>query len=133
MSMSDPIADMLTRIRNANTAKFDEVYVPSSKMKVAIAEILKEEGYIENYELVDNRNFKDIKITLKYKDNKQTKIITGIEKISKPGLRRYAGKEDMPQVMNGLGIAIVSTNEGVMTDRKAREKGIGGEILAFVW
>ena len=133
MSMSDPIADMLTRIRNANTAKFDDVLVPSSKMKISIADILKQEGYIENYELVDNGRFKDIKITLKYKDNKQTRIISGIRKISKPGLRKYSGKEDMPQVLNGLGIAIVSTNLGVMTDKEARKKGVGGEILAYVW
>lgn len=133
MSMSDPIADMLTRIRNANTAKFDDVLIPSSKMKQAIANILKEEGYIENYELVDNGKFKDIKITLKYKDNKQTRIISGINKISKPGLRKYSGKEDMPQVLNGLGIAIVSTNLGIMTDKDARKKGVGGEILAYVW
>ena len=133
MSMSDPIADMLTRIRNANTAKFDDVLVPSSKMKLSIADILKQEGYIENYELVDNGKFKDIKIILKYKDNKQTRIISGIKKISKPGLRKYSGKEDMPQVLNGLGIAIVSTNLGVMTDKEARKKGVGGEILAYVW
>lgn len=135
MGMSDPIADMLTRIRNANTAKFDTVLVPSSKMKNSIAEILKNEGYIENYELVDSKNpkFKDIKITLKYKDNKSVRIINGIDKISKPGLRQYSGKEKMPQVLNGLGIAIVSTNEGVMTDKEARKRGIGGEIIAYVY
>lgn len=133
MGMSDPIADMLTRIRNANTAKFDTVLVPSSKMKEAIARILKDEGYIENYELVDNGKFKDICITLKYKDNKQTRILTGIDRISKPGLRKYAGKANMPQVLNGLGIAIVTTNEGIMTDKEARKRGIGGEIIAFVW
>ena len=133
MAMSDPIADMLTRIRNANTAKFDTVLVPSSKMKEAISKILKDEGYIEDYELIDNGRFKDIKITLKYKDNKKTKILTGIDRISKPGLRRYAGKVDMPQVLNGLGIAIISTNEGIMTDKEARKRGIGGEIICFVW
>ena len=135
MGMSDPIADMLTRIRNANIAKFDTVLVPSSKMKNSIAEILKNEGYIENYELVESKNpkFKDIKITLKYRDNKMTRIINGIDKISKPGLRQYSGKAKMPQVLNGLGIAIVSTNEGVMTDKEARKRGIGGEIIAYVY
>lgn len=133
MSMSDPIADMLTRIRNANTARHNSVLVPSSKMKLSIADILKTEGYIENYELVDNGKFKDIKITLKYKDNKKTRILSGIKKISKPGLRQYSGKEDLPQVLNGLGIAIVSTNEGVMTDKEARKRGIGGELICYVW
>lgn len=136
MSMSDPIADMLTRIRNANTARFDTVLVPASKMKKSIAEILKREGYIENCEVIPsekNSKFEDIKITLKYRDNKQTRILTGIERVSKPGLRIYSGKEDMPQVLNGLGIAIVTTNEGVMTDREARSRGIGGEVLARVW
>ena len=136
MNMSDPIADMLTRIRNANTAKFDEVYIPSSKMKNAIAEILYNEGYIEKYELVKskkNEKFNDIKITLKYFDNKRTKAISGIEKVSKPGLRIYSSKEDMPQVLNGLGIAIVSTNLGVMTDKDCRKNNIGGEVLARVW
>lgn len=135
MNMSDPIADMLTRIRNANTAKFDVVYVPASKMKKAIAEILYNEGYIEKYELVKAKNekFEDIKITLKYFDNKKTKAITGIEKVSRPGLRIYSGKEKMPQVLNGLGIAIVSTNLGVMTDKDCRKNNLGGEILARVW
>ena len=136
MSMSDPIADMLTRIRNANTARFDTVLVPASKMKKSIAEILKREGYITDCEIIPsekNSKFEDIKITLKYRDNKQTRILTGIEKVSKPGLRIYSGKEDLPQVLNGLGIAIVTTNEGVMTDREARSRGIGGEILARVW
>ena len=130
MSMSDPIADMLTRIRNANTAKHDTVTIPSSKMKLAIADILVNEGYIAKYELVDNGKFKDIKVTLKYG---ATKNVGGIRKISKPGLRVYAGKENMPSVLGGLGIAIVSTNQGVMTDREARAKGVGGEVLAFVW
>ncbi len=133
MSMSDPIADMLTRIRNANTAKHDTVTIPSSKMKLAIADILVNEGYIAKYDLVDNGKFKDIKVTLKYGATKNEKIISGIRKISKPGLRVYAGKENMPSVLGGLGIAIVSTNQGVMTDREARAKGVGGEVLAFVW
>ena len=133
MSMSDPIADMLPRIRNANTAKHDTVTIPSSKMKLAIADILVNEGYIAKYELVDNGKFKDIKVTLKYGATKNDKIIGGIRKISKPGLRVYAGKENMPSVLGGLGIAIVSTNQGVMTDREARAKGVGGEVLAFVW
>ena len=133
MSMRDPIADMLTRIRNANTAKHDTVTIPSSKMKLAIADILVNEGYIAKYELVDNGKFKDIKVTLKYGATKNDKIIGGIRKISKPGLRVYAGKENMPSVLGGLGIAIVSTNQGVMTDREARAKGVGGEVLAFVW
>ena len=131
--MTDPIADMLTRIRNANTAKHDTVTIPSSKMKLAIADILVNEGYIAKYELVDNGKFKDIKVTLKYGATKNDKIIGGIRKISKPGLRVYAGKENMPSVLGGLGIAIVSTNQGVMTDREARAKGVGGEVLAFVW
>ncbi|EFE90410.1 ribosomal protein S8 [Oribacterium sp. oral taxon 078 str. F0263] len=133
MSMSDPIADMLTRIRNANTAKHDTVNIPSSRMKLSIAEILKNEGYIRDYELVANGKFQDIKISLKYGANKNEKIIGGIKKISKPGLRVYAGKENMPRVLGGLGIAIVSTNQGVMTDREARKRGVGGEVLAFVW
>ena len=133
MSMSDPIADMLTRIRNANTAKHDTVTIPSSKMKLAIADILVNEGYIAKYELVENGKFKDIKFTLKYGATKNDKIIGGIRKISKPGLTVYAGKENMPSVLGGLGIAIVSTNQGVMTDREARAKGVGGEVLAFVW
>ena len=133
MTTNDPIADMLTRIRNANTAKHDTVDIPSSKMKLAIADILVDEGYFAKYDLVDNGNFKDIRITLKYGKDKNEKIIAGIKRISKPGLRVYAGKEDMPKVLGGLGIAIVSTNKGVMTDRKARELNVGGEVLAFVW
>ena len=133
MTMSDPIADMLTRIRNANTAKHDTVDVPASKMKLAIADILLEEGYIKKYEIIENGNFKTIHITLKYGADKNEKIISGIKRISKPGLRVYAGKEDMPKVLGGLGIAIVSTNQGVITDKKARELGVGGEVLAFVW
>ena len=133
MTHSDPIADMLTRIRNANTAKHDTVDVPASKMKLAIAEILLEEGYIKKYDIVEDGNFKTIHITLKYGADKNEKIISGIKRISKPGLRVYAGKEDMPKVLGGLGVAIVSTNQGVITDKKARELGVGGEVLAFVW
>ena len=133
MTMSDPIADMLTRIRNANAAKHDTVDVPASKMKLAIAEILLEEGYIKNFEVVEDGVFKTMHITLKYGADKNEKIISGIKRISKPGLRVYAGKEDMPKVLGGLGIAIVSTNQGVITDKKARELGVGGEVLAFVW
>ena len=133
MTMSDPIADMLTRIRNANTAKHDTVDVPSSKMKLAIAEILLKEGFIKNFEIIEEGSFKTIRITLKYGADKTQKIITGIKRISKPGLRVYAGAEDMPKVLGGLGIAIVSTNKGVMTDKEARALNIGGEVLAFVW
>ena len=133
MTMSDPIADMLTRIRNANTAKHDTVDVPSSKMKLAIADILVKEGFIKKYDVVEDGNFKTIRITLKYGKDKNEKIISGIKRISKPGLRIYANKEDMPKVLGGLGIAIVSTNQGVITDKQARELGVGGEVLAFVW
>ena len=133
MTHSDPIADMLTRIRNANTAKHDTVDVPATKMKLAIAEILLEEGYIKNFEVIENGGFNTIHITLKYGVDKNDKIISGIKRISKPGLRVYAGKEDMPKVLGGLGVAFVSTNHGVITDKKARELGVGGEVLAFVW
>ena len=133
MTTNDPIADMLTRIRNANTAKHDTVDIPASKMKIAIANILLDEGYIEKYELVDNGNFKDIRVTLKYGADKNDRIISGLKRISKPGLRVYAGKDDMPKVLGGLGIAIVSTNQGVITDKQARKLGVGGEVLAFVW
>ena len=133
MTMSDPIADMLTRIRNANTAKHDTVDIPSSKMKVAIAEILEKEGYISKYEIVDDGNFKAIHVTLKYGADKNEKIITGIKRISKPGLRVYAGKEEIPSVLGGLGIAILSTNKGIITDKEARKQQVGGEVLAFVW
>ena len=133
MTMSDPIADMLTRIRNANTAKHDSVDIPSSKMKIAIANILVEEGYVDKYELVDNGNFKDIRLFLKYTANKSERIISGLKRISKPGLRIYAHKEELPRVLGGLGIAIISTNNGVVTDKTARKLGIGGEVLAFVW
>mgnify|MGYP000581474031 FL=1 len=133
MTMSDPIADMLTRIRNANTAKHDTVDVPASKMKIAIANILVDEGYIKKYDLVEDGIFKTIRIELKYGADKNEKVISGIKRISKPGLRVYASKENMPKVLGGLGIAIVSTNKGVMTDKKARELNVGGEVLAFVW
>ena len=133
MTMSDPIADMLTRIRNANTAKHDTVDVPASKMKLAIADILVREGYIKKYDIVEDGGFQTIRIALKYVNDKYERIISGIKKISKPGLRVYAGKEDMPKVLGGLGIAIVSTNQGVITDKQARELGVGGEVLAFVW
>jgi len=133
MTNSDPIADMLTRIRNANTAKHDTVDVPASKMKLAIAEILLKEGYIKSFEVEEDGAFKNIHITLKYNKDKSEKIITGLKRISKPGLRVYASTEDMPQVLGGLGIAIVSTNKGVMTDKEARANNVGGEVLAFVW
>ena len=133
MTMSDPIADMLTRIRNANTAKHDTVDVPSSKMKLSIAEILFNEGYIKKYEVIEDGTFKTIRITLKYGEDKNEKIITGLKRISKPGLRVYAGKDELPRVLGGLGIAIISTNNGVITDKEARKAGVGGEVLAFVW
>ena len=133
MSMSDPIADMLTRIRNANTAKHDTVDVPASKMKLSIAKILLDEGYIKSYELVENGNFNDIHITLKYGASKNEKIISGLQRISKPGLRVYASKEELPKVLGGLGVAIISTNKGVITDKEARKLGVGGEVLCFVW
>lgn len=131
--MTDPIADMLTRIRNANTSKHDTVDVPASKMKVSIADILFKEGYIQKYELVDDGSFKTIRITLKYGKDKNEKIITGLKRISKPGLRVYAGKDELPKVLGGLGIAILSTNKGVITDKEARKLQVGGEVLAFVW
>ena len=133
MTMSDPIADMLTRIRNANTAKHDTVDVPASKMKIAIADILLNEGYITKYDIVEDGSFKTIRMELKYGKDKNETIISGIKRISKPGLRVYAGKEDLPKVLGGLGIAIISTNQGVITDKKARELQVGGEVLAFVW
>ena len=133
MTMSDPIADMLTRIRNANTAKHDTVDVPASKMKLAIAQILLDEGYIKKYDVLDEGSFKTIHITLKYGADKNEKIITGIKRISKPGLRVYAGKDEIPSVLGGLGIAILSTNKGILTDKEARKAQVGGEVLAFVW
>ena len=133
MMTSDPIADMLTRIRNANTAKHDTVDVPCSKMKVSIAEILLKEGYIKKFDMIDVDGISMIHITLKYGVDKNDKIITGLKRISKPGLRVYAGKDELPRVLGGLGIAIVSTNKGVMTDKEARKENVGGEVLAFVW
>ena len=133
MTMSDPIADMLTRIRNANTAKHDTVDVPASKMKLAIADILLKEGYIAKYEVLEDGAFKTIRITLKYGADKNEKIITGLKRISKPGLRIYAGSQEIPRVLGGLGIAILSTNQGVITDKEARKLHVGGEVLAFVW
>ena len=131
--MTDPIADMLTRIRNVNTSKHDTVDVPASKMKVSIADILFKEGYIQKYELVDDGSFKTIRITLKYGKDKNEKIITGLKRISKPGLRVYAGKDELPRVLGGLGIAIISTNQGVVTDKEARKLNVGGEVLAYIW
>ena len=134
MTMSDPIADMLTRIRNANTAKHDTVDVPASKMKIAIANILVDEGYIAKYDLSRRWCYsKPLHITLKYGETKNDKIITGLKRISKPGLRIYAGKDELPRVLGGLGIAILSTNKGVITDKEARKLQVGGEVLAFVW
>ena len=132
MQISDVIADMLTRIRNANSAKHESVDVPASNMKKAIADILKEEGYIANYQIVEDGKQGIIRITLKYGRGKQ-RVIQGLRRVSKPGLRIYSNCGDMPKVMNGLGIAIVSTSKGVMTDKKARELNVGGEVLAFVW
>lgn len=133
MMTSDPIADMLTRIRNANTAKHDTVDIPASKMKVAIADILVDEGYIVKYDIIEENNFKTIRVTLKYGADKNEKIISGIKRISKPGLRVYAGKDKIPYVLGGLGIAILSTNQGIITDKQARKLQVGGEVLAFVW
>ena len=132
MQISDVIADMLTRIRNANSAKHETVDVPASNLKKAIADILKDEGYIAGYQIVEDGKQGIIRITLKYGRGKQ-RVIQGLRRISKPGLRIYSNCEDMPKVMNGLGIAIVSTSKGIMTDKKARELNVGGEVLAFVW
>ena len=132
MQITDPVADMLTRIRNANSAKHDTVDVPASNLKKAIAQILLDEGYIKAYNLVENGNQGIIHITLKYQAKKQ-QVISGLRRISKPGLRVYAGADEIPYVLKGLGIAIVSTSQGVMTDKKARQLHIGGEVLAFVW
>ncbi len=133
MSMSDPIADMLTRIRNGNTAKHTTVDVPSSNMKKAIADILTKEGYIKGYEVMEDGVKSSMRVTLKYGETKNEKVITGIKRISKPGLRVFAGKEELPSVLGGLGIAIISTSQGLMTDKEARKKGTGGEVIAFVW
>ena len=131
--MTDPIADMLTRIRNANTAKHDTVDVPASKIKTEIARILLDEGYIKAYEIVEDGVVKTIKITLKYGADKNQKVISGLKRISKPGLRVFAGVENMPKVLGGLGIDIISTNKGIVTDKEARAMNVGGEVLAFVW
>ncbi|HCT64928.1 MAG TPA: 30S ribosomal protein S8 [Lachnospiraceae bacterium] len=133
MSMSDPIADMLTRIRNGNTAKHDTVDVPVSKMKKAIADILTNEGYIKGYEVVEDGVKSTMKVTLKYGKDKNEKVISGIKRISKPGLRVFAGKDELPKVLGGLGTAIISTSQGLMTDKEARVNGIGGEVVAFIW
>lgn len=132
MHITDPVADMLTRIRNANDAKHETVEVPCSKMKLAIAKILLDEGYISAYDVVEDEKQGTIKITLKYGANKQ-KVISGLKRVSKPGLRIYSSKEDMPKVLKGMGIAIVSTSKGIMTDKEARKNNVGGEVLAFVW
>ena len=132
MHITDPIADMLTRIRNANNAKHDTVDVPASNMKKSIAQILLDEGYIKNFQLIDDGTQGVIRITLKYGAAKE-KVISGLRRVSKPGLRVYAGAEALPRVLHGLGVAIVSTSKGVMTDKKAREAHVGGEVLAFIW
>ena len=132
MLSTDPIADMLTRIRNAISAKHKTVTVPASKEKIAIAKILLDEGYIVSYDLVDNGKFKDIEITIKYDEEGQS-VIQGLKKISKPGLRIYSNKENLPKVISGLGIAIISTNKGIVTDKVARSLNVGGEVLAYVW
>lgn len=133
MLVTDPIADMLTRIRNGNTAKHDTVDVPSSKMKKAIADILIAEGYIKGYEVIEDGVKATIRITLKYGKDKNEKVITGLKRISKPGLRVFAGKEELPRVLGGLGTAIISTSKGLMTDKQARKAGVGGEVIAFIW
>ena len=132
MQITDPVADMLTRIRNANTAKHTTVDVPASNLKKSIAQILLDEGYIKAYEIVDDGTQGVIRITLKYLANKE-KVISGLRRVSKPGLRVYAGADELPQVLRGLGIAIISTSKGIMTDKKARAQHVGGEVLAFVW
>ena len=132
MQITDPVADMLTRIRNANSAKHETVDVPASNLKKAIAQILLDEGYIKAYELVNDGVQGSIKITLKYTANKE-KAITGLRRVSKPGLRVYAGADELPRVLKGLGVAIISTSKGIMTDKKARAEHIGGEVLAFIW
>lgn len=132
MQSTDTIADMLTRIRNASSAKHESVDIPASNIKKAIAQILLDEGYVKSMELIDDKKQGIIRITLKYTGNKQN-VITGIKRISKPGLRVFAGKEEIPKVLGGLGTAIISTSKGVMTDKKARMEGVGGEVLAFIW
>ena len=132
MQISDSIADMLTRIRNANSAKHDTVQIPASNMKKAIAQILVDEGYVKNYKVIDNGNQGVIEIALKYGPNK-SQVLTGLRRVSKPGLRIYSNCEDMPKVMNGLGVVILSTSKGVMTDKDARKANVGGEVLAYIW
>lgn len=132
MQITDPIADLLTRIRNANSAKHETVEVPSSNMKKAIVEILCEEGYIKNYQVIEDGKQGIIRITLKYGQNHE-KALTGLKRVSKPGLRIYAGADELPRVLKGLGIAIVSTSKGIMTDKAARKENVGGEVLAYVW
>ncbi|MBS4914230.1 30S ribosomal protein S8 [Veillonella sp.] len=132
MVMTDPIADMLTRIRNANAALHETVEIPVSRTKAAVLEILKEEGFIKSVETVENGKYNVLKVTLKYGSNNE-KVITGIKRISKPGLRVYAKKEELPRVLGGLGIAVISTSKGVMSDKQARKEGLGGEVLAYVW
>ena len=132
MVTTDPIADMLTRIRNANTVKHEVVDIPASKMKKELAQILLDEGYIKSYEVIENGTHGLIRVALKYGANK-SKVITGLKRISKPGLRVYARKEEVPKVLGGLGIAIISTSNGIMTDKKARVEGVGGEVLCYVW
>ena len=133
MQITDPIADMLTRIRNANNAKHDTVDVPASNMKKSIAQILLDEGYIKNFQIINDGTQGVIRITLKYLQPGKEKAITGLRRVSKPGLRVYAGAQELPRVLRGLGVAIISTSKGVMTDKKARELHVGGEVLAFVW
>lgn len=132
MHITDPIADMLTRIRNANNQRHATVDIPASNMKKAIAKILLDEGYVKNVELIDDSTQGVIRVTLKYAENKQ-KVLTGLKRVSKPGLRIYASKEELPQVLKGLGIAIISTSKGIMTDKEARRQNVGGEVLAFIW
>ena len=133
MAMTDPIADMLTRIRNAQVARHDSVTVPASNMKKALAKILLQEGYVKNVEQIDDGLQGEIKITLKYLDGRQTPVIAGLKRISKPGLRVYAHSQNMPKVLGGLGIAIVSTSKGLMTDRESRRQNLGGEVLCYIW
>lgn len=133
MHITDPIADMLTRIRNANTAKHDTVDVPSSKMKRAIADILVAEGYVKGYEVIEDGIKSTLRISLKYGADKNEKVIAGLKRISKPGLRVFAGKDELPKVLGGLGTAIISTDKGLMTDKAARKAGLGGEVIAFIW
>jgi len=132
MQITDPIADLLTRIRNANSAKHETVVIPESNMKKAIVEILNEEGYIKNYQVIEDGKQGIIRITLKYGQNHE-KALTGLKRVSKPGLRIYAGADELPRVLKGLGIAIISTSKGIMTDKKARKENVGGEVLAYVW